>query len=89
MDIYFSAIRFSKSSQLPFSGRSGMFLTIIIKIYPDSISVSTGVTSYGCANAAMTRSWIATAICLILATLKGINHLEKSVTRRLHFLEVN
>ena len=37
MGILLSAIRFSKSSQLPFSGRSGMFLTIVIKIYPDSI----------------------------------------------------
>ncbi len=37
MGIFLSEIRFSKSSQLPFTGRSGMFLTIIIKIYPDSI----------------------------------------------------
>ena len=35
--IYIFAIRFPKSSQLPFSGGSGMFLTITIKIYPDSI----------------------------------------------------
>ena len=37
MGISFSAIRFSRTSKLPFAGRSGMLLAVIIKIYPDSI----------------------------------------------------
>ncbi len=37
MDFFLFEIEFSKSLTLPFSGSTGMFITILFRIYPDSI----------------------------------------------------